>query len=1234
MQSNWSIEEAKVLLYLSEKSQDYTDLNGKARRALLAWQQDLSLDAKNVLLFWCQSSSAVADHIFSHLNRELCDEINLRVNLDLLEDCASPRVSQPAILDELWSLFGSTEASQLAEQIAHIIVNLLPNFAKSGLRFPFQRWWPLIYAALRRTEDKIQTSAGLKVWLACLSSSLKASDPASQSVISEIIESEGDMYFEILEKYVSKASKIALQILNLSFAITRKPILNHYMNYNPNITGVKEAWVRYISLVEIMGIDTSAHQTADGLPDFAALLSSNSPIPYNWAISLINVGLCQSNNEGIRVYVMHLVMALQQDQLGALAKCPSYVAGVIFPKLLQTPNFVILNDRCLQAEHLEEFTKNMLLRLISEGTESLREFIYEYAQFLLEHAHGFEAPRVLVSKVCLDVLPPRCLTSRESTLLLAAGRATVLTYNSKALADLYFSLVQQIVAKAGPTQGAEHEVVNSVDLQSLKAKAEEEWNSNGFLSKQLYDNLKGLSVAAHDATFHSDHTQNEQMPSVTLLDLHPRLQVSLLNQENALSQDLVREVVELELASPKAMSAAARMQQSAAFETAFDYLHETSYETCEEVFAAFNIIDTRHAALRCFKRSNPKKIPLRDFDVLWTHIKDATLRIVDRDFHLTFLDLLTSPNAVDEEEPPIDICSEIIELSVLKRNLLVPLTRGLARWGSEKSSTPEKKVVPSWIMILMSRIFAFVRSPEYSVRLEEMVANEFGIYESSWGEPESHARAIAAEFLHRHSTNVNQKACDDAARDTLSRADLKKLLTGSLDNLDAHRRVLYYQTFLLLQRGCSKALAMNLIDAVQESLESEANPPVRLQGEWLVGVVGAIHIAPSHADFTDFVMRSIRRLKLEAGVPPRVLGSLIRISMLLYYSSVKRSTGDLQTSTKIGEELVLHLLPLATTNKAVVRHRAISALYILNKNGLAPKSLEAIVASVSDINEGGVKHSSYQNEAFMWDVLDLRLGPVCGGICSTVFDRYMPNTLLETDFVAILGTQDIVGPCWSKAKIQKPNRHKDSALPEVIEFRERIVAEAVKFGASTQFSRQIQTKSGTFDVEYQARRTSLVVVASLCDKPVNLGAITRLSDALGACELAVRDKAVLEDPHFKSTALTAEKWIQIEQVSEDELASYLARKKTEGYTLVGIEQTDTSKTLRADLQFPEKTLLMMGHERQGIPAEILGVLDACVEIEQLGYVRSMNIQTATAVVVQAYNQNHSADILRVGYANP
>lgn len=51
---------------------------------------------------------------------------------------------------------------------------------------------------------------------------------------------------------------------------------------------------------------------------------------------------------------------------------------------------------------------------------------------------------------------------------------------------------------------------------------------------------------------------------------------------------------------------------------------------------------------------------------------------------------------------------------------------------------------------------------------------------------------------------------------------------------------------------------------------------------------------------------------------------------------------------------------------------------------------------------------------------------------------------------------------------------------------------------------------------------------------------------------------------------------------------------------------------------------MLGREREGIPPDILEVLDATVEIPQYGVIRSLNVHVASATALYEYVRQHRA----------
>jgi tRNA guanosine-2'-O-methyltransferase len=119
--------------------------------------------------------------------------------------------------------------------------------------------------------------------------------------------------------------------------------------------------------------------------------------------------------------------------------------------------------------------------------------------------------------------------------------------------------------------------------------------------------------------------------------------------------------------------------------------------------------------------------------------------------------------------------------------------------------------------------------------------------------------------------------------------------------------------------------------------------------------------------------------------------------------------------------------------------------------------------------------------------------------------------------------------------------------------------------------------------------------------------------------LIVNNKDVVKTEEFKSIAVTAHKWLPIYEVRVPHLLDYLKFQKENGYQLLGLEQTANSKML-TEYEFPEKCILLLGKEKEGIPQEYLGILDACIEIPQFGIVRSLNVHVSGAICLWEYTK--------------
>jgi tRNA guanosine-2'-O-methyltransferase len=148
-------------------------------------------------------------------------------------------------------------------------------------------------------------------------------------------------------------------------------------------------------------------------------------------------------------------------------------------------------------------------------------------------------------------------------------------------------------------------------------------------------------------------------------------------------------------------------------------------------------------------------------------------------------------------------------------------------------------------------------------------------------------------------------------------------------------------------------------------------------------------------------------------------------------------------------------------------------------------------------------------------------------------------------------------------------------------------------------------------------------VASLIENPYNLGGLSRASEIFGAQAMYVRDPRVVAEKDFASVAVSSHNHIDILPLPVPDISAWVAGKKSEGWTVVGIEQTDRSVLLGdASAVLPEKTILVLGSEREGMPAAVLGECDLLVEIPQVGVTRSLNVQVAAAIVLFEYGRQH------------
>ncbi|KAF7270488.1 hypothetical protein GWI33_016554 [Rhynchophorus ferrugineus] len=152
--------------------------------------------------------------------------------------------------------------------------------------------------------------------------------------------------------------------------------------------------------------------------------------------------------------------------------------------------------------------------------------------------------------------------------------------------------------------------------------------------------------------------------------------------------------------------------------------------------------------------------------------------------------------------------------------------------------------------------------------------------------------------------------------------------------------------------------------------------------------------------------------------------------------------------------------------------------------------------------------------------------------------------------------------------------------------------------------------------------SEFILVATLVDKPQNLGGLSRTCEAFGIPNLVLNDAKIVQNKEFQSLSMSSEGWINITEIKIKDLREHIMDYKREGYFVVGAEQTTNSIKLN-EFRFPRKTVLILGNEKTGIAANLIPILDKCIEIPQFGQTRSLNVHVAGATIIWEYVKEHS-----------
>lgn len=411
------------------------------------------------------------------------------------------------------------------------------------------------------------------------------------------------------------------------------------------------------------------------------------------------------------------------------------------------------------------------------------------------------------------------------------------------------------------------------------------------------------------------------------------------------------------------------------------------------------------------------------------------------------------------------------------------------------------------------------------------------------------------------------------------------------------------------------------LDSLFRILTIETTPRLRYLMEWAIVRILAHH--PSRRQ------EILSRLREQDGSVPKLTASIMKIALML--ARLPESEEGFVT------EFMRQLIPLSASPKIVIRHEAqwtFPVLFQVAKTRYWSDLIDNAAFARLDVHITSLdtyKKPPYGRVRDNFDVLQdhnlttlfqgeyLRMEPIESEKVSR--DEFLALYEEEQRYSSILhapgetslplGNLRIARSSWEVAAVSNDSKKTQGELNTE--------------GSSI----PLQTKGTAIQQEVlhgqhvKSRSQNVIVIASLIDNAYNIGGLSRAGEIFGIKSLQVRSLDVIKSKDFTSVAVSSENWLVIEQLELDAIPAFLVQRKLEGYTVVGIEQTDSSHILgQDDWKFPERVVLVLGSEKYGINAALLAEMDSCVEIKQIGVTRSLNVQTAAAVALYEHSRQH------------
>ena len=157
------------------------------------------------------------------------------------------------------------------------------------------------------------------------------------------------------------------------------------------------------------------------------------------------------------------------------------------------------------------------------------------------------------------------------------------------------------------------------------------------------------------------------------------------------------------------------------------------------------------------------------------------------------------------------------------------------------------------------------------------------------------------------------------------------------------------------------------------------------------------------------------------------------------------------------------------------------------------------------------------------------------------------------------------------------------------------------------------------DLARRTRPRGLIVALDHVGNPHNAGAVLRTAAFFGASGLLLANakQSVLTPAALRVAEGGAE---HVPVVHGADLATALQTLRDDGCTIVGADAGAHTKL--SAFRWPERVVLVLGHERDGLSPAVRKVCDVRVLIEGSGALDSLNVSVAAGVLIASYAAAH------------